>query len=199
MARVLAGRSAAAGSRFDAAYYRRFYETKQTRIQGAAEVAHLGAALVALIAWYGGRVRSVLEVGAGVGLLRDWFALARPDVRYVSTEYSDYAAKTYGHLRRDIATWRGRQKFDLVVCQGVLPYLADRDAASALENLAAMSREYLYLEAITRRDYETVCDRAKTDPGMRLRPASFYRRRLAKHFQTLGGGLFYKRDGPRVF
>ena len=34
---------------------------------------------------------------------------------------------------------------------------------------------------------------------MRLRPASFYRTRLGRHFQTLGGGLFYKKDGPLVF
>jgi len=185
--------------RFDAAYYRRFYGSTRTRIHGPDEVAHLGAGLVELIAWYGGKVRSVLEVGAGLGLLRDWFALNHPGVRYVSTEYSEYAAKTYRHVQRDIATWRGKQRFDLVVCQGVLPYLSDRDALAAIDNLAAMTRGFLYLEAVTKRDYDTVCDKAKTDPNMRLRPASFYKRRLNRHFQPLGGGLYYAKDGPLVF
>ena len=187
------------GSRFGEAYYARFYGEARTRIHGPAQVAHLGAGLVEMIAWYGTTVRSVLEVGAGVGLLRDWFAAQHPSVRYVSTEYSEYAAKTYGHVQRDISTWRGRTKFDLVVCQGVLPYLGDRESLAAIDNLAAMTRGFLYLEAITRRDYDTVCDQTKTDPAMRLRTASFYRRALAKHFQTIGGGLYYAKDGPLVF
>jgi hypothetical protein len=187
------------GARFDEAYYARFYGSPLTRIQGPAEVAHLGAGLLAMIAWYGGKVRSVLEVGAGVGLLRDWFRANHPRVRYVSTELSPYAAARYGHEPRDIATWRGSSTFDLVVCQGVLPYLADRPALAAIDNLAAMTRGFLYLEAITRRDYDTVCDQEKTDPVMHLRPAAFYRRRLARHYRAIGGGLYYVREGPLGF
>ena len=187
------------GDVFDAAYYRRFYGTKKTRVQGDAEVALLADALVALVAWYGGDIRSVLEIGAGVGRLRDWFRRVRPKVRYVSTEASAYAAKTHNHVQRDITTWRGRSRFDLVICQGVLPYLTDRGASAAIENLAAMSRGFLYVEAITRHDYETACDRKKTDAGMRLRSAAFYRTRLARHFQPLGGGLYYSKSGPLVF
>jgi hypothetical protein len=186
-------------TRFDEAYYKRFYESPRTRIQGPKEVAHLGAGLVAMIAWYGGAVRSVLEVGAGVGLLRDWFAANHPRVRYLSVERSPYAAARYGHEQRDIVTWRSGRKFDLVVCQGVLPYLADRPAYAAMDNLAVMARGFLYLEAITRRDYETACDRAKTDPSMRLRPAEFYRRRLRRAFRPLGGGLYYAKTGPLLF
>jgi hypothetical protein len=185
--------------RFDDAYYRKFYGSPRTRVHGPEQVARLGAALVAMIAWYGGPLRSVLEVGAGVGLLRDWFATTHPTVRYVSTEYSTYAVAKYGHVQRDIATWRAKRRFDLVICQGVLPYLADRAAAAAIENLAAMTRGFLYLEAITRRDYETACDKQRTDPTMRLRPASFYGRRLARHFQPVGGGLFYSKAGPLTF
>jgi hypothetical protein len=185
--------------RFDAAYYERFYGGEQTRVHGPEQVANLGAGLLAMIAWYGGRVRSVLEVGAGTGLLRDWFAANRRTVRYTSTEYSAYAARAFGHKQRDIATWRSARPFDLVVCQGVLPYLSDADARAAIENLAFMTRGFLYLEAITKKDYATVADQKRTDPAMRLRPASFYRRALAPHYQPVGGGLFYKKDGPLVF
>jgi hypothetical protein len=81
----------------------------------------------------------------------------------------------------------------------VLPYLTDAAVGAAIENLAGMSRGFLYLEAITRRDYDTACDRGRTDPAMKLRPAPFYRRRLARHFQLVGGGLYYRKDGPLVF
>jgi len=184
---------------FGPLYYRRFYGAKRTRIHGEEEVARLGAALVAVINWYGGPLRSVLEIGAGVGLLRDWFRVEHPEVAYVSTEYSEHAAAEYGHERRDIATWRGRRRFDLVVCQGVLPYLSDRDASRAIATLAAMSRGFLYLEAITRKDGRLASDTSRTDPAMRLRTAAFYRTRLARHYQALGGGLFYAKAGPRVF
>jgi hypothetical protein len=62
-----------------------------------------------------------------------------------------------------------------------------------------MCRGFLYLEAITTRDLRDVCDRARTDVTVRSRPASFYRRLLAKYFDTLGCGLFHVRGGPEVF
>jgi hypothetical protein len=184
---------------FDEAYYRRYYGSPRTRIHGEKQVAHLGAALSGMVRWYGGPLRTVLEVGAGVGLLRDWFAAHHPRVKYVSTDHSPYAAARFGHEQRDISRWREERRFDLVVCQGVLPYLSDRQALSAMNNLAAMTAGFLYVEAITRRDYATVADRARTDPTMRLRDAGFYQRRLRRHFRALGGGLFYAKDGPLEF
>jgi hypothetical protein len=190
-------RSAAAD--FDAGYYRRFYASKKTRVQGPSEVARLGAAMVGLVAWYGGPLRSVLDVGAGTGLLRDWFRANHPSVRYLSTEYSPHACARYGHEKRDIARWRARRTFDLVICQGVLPYLSDVDASRAIDNLYAMTRGFLSLEAVTRRDHRDVCDRARTDPRMVFRVAAFYRTRLRRRFTALGGGLYYRRDGRLQF
>jgi hypothetical protein len=184
---------------FDAAYYRRFYAAEKTRVSGAREVARLGAALVGLVVWYGGRLRSVLEIGAGTGQLRDWFGVNRPKVRYVSTEFSDHACATYGHAKRDVAHWRAKRTFDLVVCQGVLPYLSDAGASRAIENLYAMTGGFLYLEAVTRRDHREVCDRRRTDPRMIFRPAAFYRTRLRSKFVALGGGLYYRADGRLQF
>jgi hypothetical protein len=184
---------------FDARYYRRFYASKRTRVQGAKEVSYLGSALVGLVAWYGGRLRSVLEIGAGTGLLRDWFRANHATVRYLSTEHSPHACASYGHEKRDIARWRSKRKFDLVICQGVLPYLSDADASRAIANLHAMTRGFLYLEAVTRRDHLRVCDVSRTDPRMLFRPAAFYRTRLHRHFIALGGGVYYRRDGRLQF
>ncbi len=184
---------------FDERYYRRFYGSKRTRVYDAEEAACLGSALAGLVGRYGGRLRSILEVGAGTGLLRDWFRSNRPSARYLSTEWSEHACVTYGHVRQDIARWRAKQTFDLVICQGVLPYLSDEDASRAMDNLYAMTRGFLYLEAVTRQDYLAVCDRARTDPRMRFRSGRFYRTRLRPRFVALGGGLYYRRDGSLQF
>jgi predicted TPR repeat methyltransferase len=185
--------------RFDAAYFDRFYESRASRVYGKAQVAHLARAVSELIAWFGGDVRSVLDVGAGTGLWRDWFRRHRPRVRYVSTDVSAYACERYGHEQRDVARWRSKERFDLVVCQGVLPYLSDADCRRALANIAAMARGFIYVEAITQRDLTELCDREKTDVTVRARPAAFYRRALAKHFDPLGCGLHYVKNGPLGF
>jgi predicted TPR repeat methyltransferase len=184
---------------FDETYYRRFYESKKTRVSGPEQVAHLCAGTVGMIRWFGGEIGSVLDVGAGTGLWRDWFKKNLRRAKYRSIEVSEYACKRYGHERRDIATWRAKDRFDLVVCQGVLPYLSDEDAARAITNLAAMARGFLYFEAITSRDLDTVCDRDLTDVTVHARPASFYGSLLGKHFTRLGCGLFYVKGGPLQF
>jgi hypothetical protein len=185
--------------RFDQDYYDRFYESKKTRVSGPEEVSHLCAGVVGMIRWFGGEITGVLDVGAGTGLWRDWFKEHLPRARYRSIEVSDYACRRYGHEKRDIAAWRANQAFDLVVCQGVLPYLSDADATRAIDNLGAMAKGFLYLEAITARDLDTVCDRDVTDVTVNARPASFYKARLAKHFVRVGCGLFYVKSGPLRF
>lgn len=185
---------------FDAAYYGRFYENAPTRVHGANEVAKLCIGVTSMLAWWQFEVTSVLDVGAGVGLWRDWFAKKRPLVAYRSTEYSTYACKTYGHEQRDISAWREKNaSFDLAVCQGVLPYLDDADCAKAIENIAAMTGGFLYLEAITKRDIKNVIDDAKTDVLVHGRAGSWYRKLLGKHFAEVGCGLWVKKDAPVLF
>jgi hypothetical protein len=184
-----------AGERFDAAYYARHYAGPR-RAHGAREVARLAAGTWHLAAWLGLPVRSVLDVGAGPGLWRDWFRRHRPGVRYRSVDASPYACRRWGHELRDVARWRARSRFDLVVCQGVLPYLADEEVAPAVENLAAMCRGLLYLEAVTRRDLADVVDRDRTDLAVHARSGAFYRARLAPRFRQVGAGLWAARDAP---
>lgn len=184
---------------FDEAYYRRFYLDPATRIYGPKHHANLVSAVTSLIDWFGGDLDDVLDVGAGVGRWREWFKHNRPDVEVVSTELDPEVCKRFGHEQRDISSWRGRRKFDLVVCQGVLPYLSDDAAARALENLAAMSRGFFYFEAITKRDLVEVCDTSRTDVRVHARTGAWYRTRLHKHFREVGAGLFYLRKGPLEF
>lgn len=184
---------------FDRKYYDRFYETKQTRVHGPAEIARLCTAVTAFLEWWSHPVTTVLDVGAGTGLWRDWFREHRPKVKYRSTEYSAYACEQYGHEQRDISKWRAKEQFDLVVCQGVLPYLDDDACAKALENIAAMTGGFLYLEAITKRDIKDVIDDVKTDVKVHGRTGAWYRMRLREHFTEVGGGLWCKRDAGVLF
>lgn len=184
---------------FDQAYFDRFYESRRTRVHGATQVANLARAITGFFDWWSVPLTSVLDVGAGPGLLRDWFRARRPNVRYVSTDVSAYACERYGHEHRDITRWRANKRFDLVFCQGVLPYIDDAGVAKAIANLAAMCRGFLYLEAITRRDLDTVCDRALTDVAVHERPGSFYLKLLEPHFEEVGCGLYHRRGGPGRF
>jgi hypothetical protein len=184
---------------FDASYFRRFYESRRSRVYGSDQIDHLARGVTGFIQWFGGEIERVLDVGAGTGLWRDWFRQHMPEVAYRSIDVSEYACAKYGHERRDIARWRGRQKNDLVVCQGVLPYLAEPECARAIANMAAMCRGFLYLEAITARDLREVCDRSRTDGRVLARPATFYRRLLERHFEPVGCGLHHVRGGDKVF
>jgi len=151
------------------------------------------------VRWFGGEVDSVLDLGAGTGLWGDWFRTHMPKTRYRSVDVSEYACAKYGHEQRDISRWRAREKFDLVVCQGVLPYLDNEACARAIANMGAMCRGFLYLEAVTARDLREVVDRKRTDVTQHARPASYYRKLLAEHFESIGCGLHHVRGGDKVF
>jgi hypothetical protein len=184
---------------FDRRYYDRYYGSARTRVHGKKEIARLCTAVTSLLDWWGHPIASVLDVGAGTGLWRDWFHTNRPRTRYRSTEYSAYACEKYGHEQRDITRWRAVETFDLVVCQGVLPYLDDAGCARAIENLAAMTRGFLYLEAITARDVRDVVDGVRTDVEVFARTGAWYRRRLRRRFDHVGAGLWVKRGARILF
>ena len=183
--------------RFGAGYYRRFYE--RAPVHTAVTIGHLAEGTLHFAAWWGIRIRSVLDVGAGPGLWRDWFAEQHPGVRYRSTDVSAYACERYGHEQRDIATWVPRSRYDLVVCQGVLQYLDNRAATAAIENLGCATRHLLYLEVPTLHDHEHVIDADATDLDCHWRTGMWYRRRLEPHFVQVGAGLWAHREGAVRF
>ncbi len=184
---------------FDAPYFRRYYESRRSRVYGSEQIAELACGVTGFVRWFGGKIERVLDVGAGTGLWGDWVRARMPDVSYRSIDVSEYACTKYGHEHRDISRWRARRKFDLIVCQGVLPYLDEEACTKAVGNMAAMCRGFLYLEAITARDLREVCDRGRTDVTVHARPASFYRRLLAGPFEAIGCGIYHIKGGDEVF
>ena len=114
-------------SRFDQQYYQRFYDGPDG-VHDPAQVAHLATAVHHLCAWWGVTPTTVLDVGAGVGMWRDWYRATHPEVHVVSVDISPYACERWGHEQRDIVTWRPATPFDLVICHGVVHYLDDAGA-----------------------------------------------------------------------
>src|SRR6185503_21155111 len=58
--------------RFDEAYYHRFYDSPQTRVTSPEEHANLAGYVFAFAAYNKVEVKSVLDVGAGIGLWKHW-------------------------------------------------------------------------------------------------------------------------------
>lgn len=177
---------------FDEDYYRRLYDDPRTRVYGAEQIAHLAGGVTAMMDWFRAPLRSVLDVGAGTGLWGDWLRTHRPEVSVRSIDVSEHACRTYGHEQLDIATWWDRgQQYDLIVCQGVLGYLDDAACAAAIENMAGMSRGFLYLHVPTSDDVgRGIVDTDRSDLTIHLRLARFYRDLLDPYFIAVGGGLW---------
>ena len=179
-------------------YYRRFYGDAETRVSDLGEIRRLGGFVAAYLHYLQVPVRSVLDIGCGVGHWQRVASELWPRARYFGVEYSEHLCERHGWMRGSITDFdpaeaTGRETFDLVVCQGVLQYLDNRAAARALHNLGEWTDGALYLEALTARDWQENCDRSVTDGDVHLRSASFYRRRLKPNFQNCGGGVFCSR------
>lgn len=180
-------------TRFGAEYYRRHYANPRTAVTSRREMARRAAFIAAFVAYVDLPLRSILDAGCGMGWLRTPLLRRLPRARYVGLEASEYLCRRFGWRRGSIAAHRPRTPYDLVVCYDVLQYLEDGEAERAMANLARVTRGALYFSALTREDWEEHCDQSRTDRDVNLRPASWYRRRLARHFVPLGGGLHLKR------
>ena len=174
--------------RFDASYYARWYADAER--SGIAERAL--RFVLSYIDHMDTEIESVLDLGCGVGLWKKALARQARHVRYTGVEVSPYLCEKFGWQRGDARTYSSARKFDLVVCQGVLQYLPDGECAEAIENLARLTRRFLYLEVLTTGDAKDVCCPEGTDFDVHVRDASWYARRINRHFVNLGGGLYAK-------
>jgi len=179
---------------FGPAYFRKFYRNAATRVVTPGEMRVRARLIVAILAQAGVPVRSILDAGCGIGLLREPFKKLLPRARYAGLEASDYLCRRYGWKSGSVVDYAPRQPFDLVVCYDVLQYLGDRHAARAVANLARLTRAALYISALTREDWRENCDRSRTDRAVHLRAGDWYRRRLKRHFRYLGFGVWLRKD-----
>jgi hypothetical protein len=183
---------------FGREYFRKFYLNPATRVVTAGEMRTRARLIAAILAQAAIPVRSIIDAGCGIGLLRKPFAEILPRARYRGLEVSDYLCGRYGWTKGSIIDHVPKSPADLVVCYDVLQYLDDRDASRALVNLANLTRAALYVSALTREDWRNNCDRSKTDRAVHLRPGDWYRRRLKRHFRYLGFGVWLRKNVTAV-
>jgi SAM-dependent methyltransferase len=176
--------------RFNARYYSRWYgRDLRTREYIADRAARF---VLSYVEHMDASIATVLDVGCGLGLWKKALLDIDKRIRYTGVEVSSHLCKKLGWQHGDVRTYTPRRTFDLVVCQAVLQYLTDDDCERALRNLARMSRRFLYLEVLTAADATEICAPDGTDFDVHVREASWYARRLARHFVNLGGGLYAK-------
>ena len=185
-----------AASRFDRAYYQRYYFDPRTAVVSPQEVRARGALIAAFVAHIGLPARRILDAGCGTGRLRAPLIRRLRRARYVGLEVSEYLCARYGWKHGRIEDYRPETPFDLVVCYDVLQYLDDRSAARALANFARLTRAVLYFSALTREDWRDNCDQRRTDPHVRMRTGAWYRRRLRPAFDEIGAGFWIRRGAP---
>ena len=183
---------------FDSAYFRKYYFNAATRVTTAAEMRRRAQLIAAVVRQAGIPVRTILDAGCGVGLLRKPFAAALPRARYQGLEASEYLCARYRWTQGSVVDFAPRTPSDLVICYDVLQYLDDRAAARAIANLARLTRSALYVSALTEQDWRANCDRTRTDRSVHLRSADWYRRRLQKRFNYLGFGVWLRKNTTAI-
>ena len=150
----------AALTRFDQAYFDRWYRDPRRRVFDRAEIARRASLVVALAEYVLERpVRSALDVGCGEGNWRASLRRLRPRIRYVGVDPSDYAVRRFGRRRNiilgsaetlDALPLRG--PFDLVIASGVLNFLSDSSLRRAARAITRLTREVAFLELFTATD-----------------------------------------------
>ncbi|MFO1468407.1 MAG: hypothetical protein U1F35_18515, partial [Steroidobacteraceae bacterium] len=98
-----------AARRFDRDYFQRYYYSPRTRVTNAAEMTARARMIAAVLTYSELPVRSILDAGCGIGLLRKGFAEALPGARYSGLEVSDYLCRRYGWQQGSLADYRPEQ------------------------------------------------------------------------------------------
>ncbi len=180
---------------FDEAYYQRFYFDKKTSVVDPAHMERLGTFVCSYLKYLRVPVQRVLDVGCGIGLWKGIVAQHFPGAAYQGVEFSTYLCERFGWQQGSVVDYAANEPFDLVICQGVLPYLSPPDLKRALHNLGRLSKGALYVEAVSREDYERdTIDEDLTDNRVFRHRAELYRRGLAEGCLELGGGVWLSRQ-----
>jgi 2-polyprenyl-3-methyl-5-hydroxy-6-metoxy-1,4-benzoquinol methylase len=179
---------------FGREYFRKFYLSRATRVVTPQEMRARALTIAAALVQAGIPVRTILDAGCGVGLLKKPFSEVLPRARYTGLDASEYLCERYGWIKGSVVDHVPRRPSDLVVCYDVLQYLDDRAAARAIANLSRMTRAALYVSALTREDWRQNCDRKRTDRNVHLRSGDWYRARLRARLRYLGFGLWVRKD-----
>jgi SAM-dependent methyltransferase len=173
-------------TRYDAAYFERWYRSARHRVRTPTEIRRIVAMTVAAAEYVLERpIRTVLDVGAGEGHWRGHLRTLRPRVRYIGIEPSHYAVQRFGRARDLRQGTLGTidtlgldrevpQGFDLIVSCGVLNYVPEDELPHGLATLATLASGVAFLELFAASDDIT------GDIPRDRRPAAWYAGVLAR-------------------
>lgn len=179
--------------KFDQAYYERWYQNDDTRTFMKEETPAIVSFVLSYLDYLELDVKSVLDVGCGLGYWQAGIAATGKKIEYTGLEISDYLCDRYPWQKGSIVDYAPGRQYDLVVCQSVLQYMSRKECGQAIRNIGALCTEALYVEIPTARDLKEACLPQRTDMSVYRRQAQWYRTRLARDFLNMGGGLFVKR------
>ena len=179
---------------FNQEYYDRFYRNPSTRATTRADAARCADFVAADLKHLDIPVKRIIDVGCGLGHMLNQLQIQYPTSRCDGVEYSEYLCGKYGWTQGSVLEVESKRPYDLVVCNDVVQYLDDADAACAIDRLAGLGRAAMFFSVLTSEDWDSVADRKRTDDRVYLRKANWYRRRLSRTFWSLGGGIYLRRD-----
>ena len=145
---------------YDRAYFDRWYrDTRHALYHLGMLPRRVQLALAAAEYLLERPVRTVLDVGCGEGRWRPLLLQARPAIRYVGVDASEYVVRRWGR-RRDIRLGRFgelgrlglRGRFDLIVCSDVIHYVPLEEARRGLKAIARLLGGLAFLELYTAAD-----------------------------------------------
>lgn len=145
---------------YDRAYFDKWYRHPAHRVKSVQYLRRQVAFVVGVAEYLlERRITSVLDVGAGEGNWRPILRRMRPALRYYGVDPSEYAVRRYGRRRNirlgsfaTLSDVKLPKAFDLIICCGVLNYVADPHVHVGLRTLRLMARGPIYIEIFTRED-----------------------------------------------
>ena len=181
--------------KFDREYFDRFYKRPETRASGPEEFARLSRFVLSYLEYLEIPPREVLDLGCGLGRWKQALQQYDSRIRYTGVDVSPYLCGKFGWTQASVTNFTSRQKYDLVICQDVLPYLSKRQIRDGLANITRLCRGAAYLQVIAKEDWdEDNCDLDRTDNTMNRIDAAWYRKAISRHFTNCGGGVFLPKD-----
>jgi SAM-dependent methyltransferase len=145
---------------YDKKYFDKWYRHPKHRVKSALDIERQLRFVVAATEYlYERPVRKVLDVGAGEGNWSVALKKIRPGAKYYGVDASEYAVQRFGKKRNirlgafgDVGKLGLDDDFDLILCCGVLNYVAPTELRSGLRSLTALCVGAAYFEVFTNAD-----------------------------------------------